>query len=194
MFNRLNELSVDYEHVIICGDFNANKFDNNKYSKLWALSDYMNVVNDDCPTYIAENFNPSQLDLIFTKNTNDIKHFGHFPAIGISNHQAIYGIFNTFTTKKEVKTFKIRNFNNITESQIEDFASRTDWTLFSYNQNIDYMINQFYSIMNIFLDEICPIKTIISKHKPVSWMTNEIKDLMNQRKKFYDWWKSIRKH
>lgn len=105
IFNRINELSVEYLHVIICGDFNANKFNKNKYTKLNILSDYMHLANDDCPTYTAGNFNPSQLDLMFTKNINDVKHFGHFSAIGISHHQAIYGIINTYTTKKEFKTY-----------------------------------------------------------------------------------------
>lgn len=73
----------------------------------------MDVINDNCPTYVVGNFNPSQLDLIYTKNKNDIKQFGHFPAVGVSNHHATYTIINTFTTKREHKTYTFRNFSNI---------------------------------------------------------------------------------
>lgn len=85
IFNLIIDLSVEYQHVIVCGDFNANRFDNSKYSKLHILSDYMSAINDCCPTYVVGNFNPSQLDLIFTKNKNDIKLFGHFPAMGMQH-------------------------------------------------------------------------------------------------------------
>lgn len=194
VFNRINELSVEYLHVIICGDLNANKFDRNKYIKLHTLSDYMQLVNDDCPTYIAGNFNPSQLDLMFTKDKNDVKYFGHFSAIGISNHQAIYGIFITYTTKKEINTYKIRNFQNIDQSEINHFVETIDWNIFSINNGIDEMINYFYLIMERFMNEMCPEQIITSKNKPVPWMTKEIKNKMNERKMFYDWWKLNRKH
>lgn len=128
------------------------------------------------------------------KNTPDIKHFGHFPAIGVSNHQAIYTIMNSFTTKKEVKTYKFRNFNTLNEESIDFFANSIDWTIFSYESNIDSMIDNPYTIMNKFLDELCPYRTITSKYKPVPWMNEEIKNLMSKRKAFYDWWKLNRKH
>lgn len=193
VFHRINELSLKYQHVIVCGDFNANTFDRNKFSKLNVLSDHMHLINDECPTYIAGNFNPSQLDLFFGKNKHDFKHFGHFPALGISNHQAIFAVINTFTTKKEIKTYKFRNLNNIEEEKVQNFAESIDWSVFSYETNLDAMIDSFYSIMNRFLDELCPYSVIKSKHEPVPWMNENISSLMSKRKKHYDWWKSNRK-
>lgn len=137
VFNRINELSIDYEHVIVCGDINANSFDKNKHSKLHILTDYMHLMNDSCATYIAGNFNPSQLDLMFTKEMGDVKQYGHFSAIGISNHQAIYGILNTFTTKKIPTMYKIRNFKNIDNNEIKTFTESINWSFFSYNNEID---------------------------------------------------------
>lgn len=194
LFHRIIELSIDYQHVVVCGDFNANAFDGGKFCKLHVLNDYMTLMNDQCPTYIAGHFNPSQLDLMYTKNPNDVKHFGHFPAIGISNHQATYGIMNFYTTKREVKTYEIRNFKDIDDEKIENFTSKIDWTFFSCTNNIDGMIDKLYQILNQFLNEICPLQVVKSRYKPVPWMTDEIKDLMKQRKTFYELWKINRNH
>lgn len=71
VLNRINEISIDFEHVFVCGDFNANVFDKNKFRRLHMLTNNLTLMNDDCPTYIAGNFHPSQLDLFFTKNVND---------------------------------------------------------------------------------------------------------------------------
>lgn len=118
VFNRINEKSIDYSHVNICGDFNANEFDSNKCIKF-----------------------------------HTIKHFGHFPAIGI---------FYSFTTKKEIKTYKIRNVENIDRDEIEHFVGPINWSVFflSINSNVDRMIEYFYTIVNIFLNEICTEKVI----------------------------------
>lgn len=118
LFHRIIELGVNYNDIIVAGDFNANAIDHNKFRKLTLLSNFMSVVNDNCPTYVAGNFNPSQLDLIFMKNLKSIKSFGHFPALGISNYQAIYCIINSFTTKREIKTYHIRSFNNIEKENV----------------------------------------------------------------------------
>lgn len=194
ILNRIIELSMEYEHVVICGDFNANRFDVTKFSKLGALSACMALVNDNCPTYIAGSFNPSQLDLIFTKNLIDVKHFGHFPAAGVSNHQAIYCVLNFYTTKKKMKTYYFRNFSNIDEMQIAHFAEQIDWDIFSYGRGVDDMVNDLYVILNKFLDEICPLKQITTRNRPVPWMSNELRNKMGERKMFYDWWHMNRKH
>ena len=55
-------------------------------------------------------------------------------------------------------------------------------------------MDKLYEILYRFMEEICPIKEIISKHKPVPWMNNEIKNLMERRKIMYNWWKINRKH
>lgn len=139
---RMNEFSAEYQHVVICGDFNANVFDSQRFSKLSVLGDYMHLTNDNCPTYVAGNFNPSLLDLMFTKNRNDLRHFCHFAAIGISNHDAICGIFNFYTTKKVVETYEIRNINNVSEDDVNNFAHAIDWSIFNYVRDIDEMINE----------------------------------------------------
>lgn len=118
-------MSIEYDHVIVCGDFNANAFDAAKFSKLNIINDYMSLLNDTCPTYVAGNFHPSQLDLMFTKNKIDVKHFGHFPAVGTSNHQAIYCILNFFTTKGEIKSYSFRNFNDIDEQKVVKFIEES---------------------------------------------------------------------
>lgn len=85
----------------------------------------------------------------------DVKCFGHFPAIGISNHSAVY----------------------------------------AYSSNyVDQMMDIFYTKMRKLLDDICPLKTIVSRNQPVPWMNKNIREHMDRRKIFHDWWKLNRKH
>lgn len=154
----------------------------------------MTLINDSCPTYLAGNFNPSQLDFIFVKNTNCVKQFGHFPAVGISNHQAIYCILNFYTTKREVTTYSFRNFNNVDANEITRFIASVDWGIFSYGRGVDAMIDDLYLILHKFLNELFPLKQVTTKYKSMPWMTDEIKDKMGKRKIFYDWWHLNRKH
>lgn len=191
---RINEIGAGYEHVVICGDFNANVFDGQRYSKLDVLSNCMHLINDQCPTYIAGNFNPSQLDLMFSKNPNDVRRFCHFAAVGVSNHNAVCGIFNFFTTRRILRTYEIRNLNGVTEDEVNNFVISIDWSIFSYEGDIDEMIGSLYNILNRFLDEVCPAKTVTSRFAPVPWMNDEIKNNMKMRKIFYDWWLINRKH
>lgn len=112
----------------------------------------------------------------------------------LSNHHATYGIMNFYTTKKIIQTYKIRNFKNISEESINEFANSIHWNFFSYDRNIDIMIDRIYEILNKFLDEICPLQLVKSRYKPVPWMNNEIKGLMVERKGAYDLWVKNRKH
>lgn len=60
--------------------------------------------------------------------------------------------------------------------------------------NVEDKVDEFYLIMNKFLNEVCPERIVKSKYKPVSWVNQEIKNLMKQRKIFYDWLVINRKH
>lgn len=194
VMHRINELSTEFEHSLVCGDLNANAFDKNKYAKLHVLTANLKRINDSCATYVVGDFNPSQLDLFFTGNEHSVKCFGHFPAIGISNHAAIYTILNTFTTKKKLNTFTIRNINDIDDLLVAQTAEAINWSAIHNSNEVNGQTELLYHIIYKFMDEICPEKQIISKNNPVPWMNNEIRELMIKRKQFYDWWTLNRKH
>lgn len=49
---RINELSIKFEHTIVCGDMNANAYDINRFGKLHTIADNL-TCNDSCPTYVV---------------------------------------------------------------------------------------------------------------------------------------------
>lgn len=194
IFERVIEISQKYENVIICGDFNANFYDNAKYRKLQVISDAFVRINDDCPTYSAGDFAQSQIDYIFMKNANMTVDFGHFPAIGISNHQAIYGIFKVNIEKRKSREYVFRNFRKYDDDAVESFAQSINWNQIIDLQSVDSKIDALYEIMYHFIDKIFPEKRIISRYNPVKWMTAEIKQSMDERKVLYDLKKINRTH
>lgn len=103
------------------------------------------------------------------------------------------GIFNSYTTKREFKTYKIRKFDDVDE--IDNFVTNIDWSVFDDESgNVDDLTRQIYNTMNKFMDDLCPQIEVTSKYEPVPWMSNEIKELMAKRKIFYDRWCINRKH
>lgn len=133
-------------------------------------------------------------NLFFMSNPHNVKCFGHFPAMGVSNHRAIYAIVNTFTTRKTLKTIKVRNINDINVDQVAQFAGAIDWTSFYASIDVDEQMKFLYDIMDDFLRKVCPEREIVSKNDPVPWMNNLIRDQMLERKQLYDVWAANRKH
>lgn len=56
------------------------------------------------------------------------------------------------------------------------------------------MGNDLYVKLNEFLNNLFPKKHVTTKHEPVPWMNDEIKNNMQTRKMFYEWWLLNRKH
>lgn len=102
-------------------------------------------------------------------------------------------IFNTYTTKKIVKTYQMRNLNDLDEDNVAQIASDIDWSRIYNQDNVNDKMLEFYKIMNETMNKICPLKTLSSRHTPVPWMTSAIRELMNKRKFYYDLWKMKRK-
>lgn len=194
IFEHVVSLSLEYENVFICGDFNANYFEKTKYVKLQILSDSLVRINDDCPTYCAGKFAPSQLDLIFVKNQNSLIQFGHFPSLGVSNHHAIYAFFNLAVNKKKKREITMRNFTKYDEEGVKTFAQNIDWEQIERTESVDDKVRILCDILKKFTDDTFPEKKIISRNNPVPWMNEKIKKMMHERKIFYDWQKMNRKH
>lgn len=98
---------MNYDNVVVCGDLNANFFDHLKYNMIRILTHALTRTNDNCPTYIAENFTPSQIDFFFVKNLKSVTKFGHFPAVGISNHATIYATFKITAARKKKEKARV---------------------------------------------------------------------------------------
>lgn len=101
----------------------------------------MHRINDECPTYVAGLFRPSQLDIFFIQK--DLINFGHFTAHGISNFAAIYGIYDILPPKKEKVTYHSRNFSKYNEQEVNEFALTTDWSLIFCPKNVEDKIIVF---------------------------------------------------
>lgn len=151
------------------------------------------MANDHCPTYVIPNCNPSQLDLIYTKHKHRIIEFGHFPAVGISNHQAVYIIYNILPNKKHRKEIQIRQFKKTNDEILIQYCENYDWLSFYESNCVDFKINSLYKFMYNFMNEFFPIVTINTKHTPVPWFNKTIGELMKKRKQAYDLWKLNRK-
>lgn len=97
-------------------------------------------------------------------------------------------IIDTFINKKIAKTSKIRNTNNIDIDLVSEHVKAVDWSCIYSGNNVDKKMDQLYMIMHNFMNKFCPYEEITSRYDPVPWINTEIKNLMAQRKLYYDWW------
>lgn len=95
-FTKISELSVNYVHVLVCGDFNVDILNNNARSK-HLLSSFnscgINIVNKYA-TRFAPHCKPTMLDLFGTSEVNNVNQVDQFPLAGISDHELMYLCYN----------------------------------------------------------------------------------------------------
>lgn len=191
-FEYINTISVGYQDTIVCGDFNINALtDDSLYA---ALNRNFHRCNDRCPTYIVPCFEPSQIDLFLSKIKYRVVKYGHFTALGISNHQAIYMLYNILPNKKRVQTYTFRSYNKINVEQINHAANKIEWDRISRLRQVDEKTETFVDMMQSLLETNIPLKTIKLRNPPVSWFNENIRHLVKKRKTIYDMWKINRNH
>lgn len=96
--------------------------------------------------------------------------------------------------RKEKRQIEIRNFNKFDQEEVDSFANNTDWSFIERGEDIDAKVNVLCNYLHQFSNRIFPVKTIVPKNDPVSWMNQEINIKMKERTIFYDWQKMNRNH
>lgn len=78
------------------------------------------------------------------------------------------------------KTIKIRyrNFKNINIKSAVDHIKSYDWSRIYDESDINSKANLLNNALMSLSNDIFPIKTFSSKHRPVPWMNDNIKNKM----------------
>lgn len=113
LISHILEISINYDHVIITGDFNINTFDDKKAFILKPINDVFYLCNDECPTYSVANFKPSRIDLIYSKCKHRIISYNHFNSTGVSHHQSQLVQYNILPNKATKQLYTFRSYNKV---------------------------------------------------------------------------------
>jgi hypothetical protein len=178
------------QNIILTGDFNINFLNDNLNTNLmnnFAMN--FQLINDACPTHHWPGKNPSKIDLIFTNNSKNVLHFGHFPS-GISFHDIVLCSFKAISDNSNHKiVISARNYNKIDIKGLKLYLKTLDWN-FNKLENIEYIVDLLTNNILNLLNQFAPIKTYKTKYLPKKWFNNQIKIALSDRKTAYDNWKN----
>lgn len=191
VFGQLHEtlafLTSRYTHTIIMGDFNidhlklntpALNFLNSNVVEPFALTQ---VIEE--PTRITENTS-SLIDLVLTGAPENIKTTGVVDVPGISDHSLVYFSYALkkpkykpkMITRRDLKSFKEEAFvNEVAETVWDDVYTAADT-----NEKSQLFEREFSNV----LDKHAPFKTFRVTRPPSPWLTQEIKQQMDNRDRY----------
>ena len=111
--NAIHFYEVDYNNIIVLGDFNLEPTDP-KMTRFLELNDMSNVIKTKTCFKIEKG---TCIDLILTNSKNSIKNSGTVET-GLSDfHRLVYTMLKTKYTKLSPKIIKYREYKNLNEEQ-----------------------------------------------------------------------------
>ncbi|XP_075167587.1 uncharacterized protein LOC142239687 [Haematobia irritans] len=189
LLNEIERISLDYNDIMIIGDFNSNILRDN------VLPDAMESlglfsVNNSIPTHYTRT-NNSLLDVIFTNQLSKVLLYDQLSAPAFSKHDLI---FVTYNLNCEIKPSRIqyRDLRNIDMNLLQDYLLSVDWNEIYYLENVNEQLSFLQdNLYNIF-DYCVPqkIKTTNKSNQP--WFNHRIKRLIITRDTAYKRWKSFK--
>ncbi|TWW56008.1 hypothetical protein D4764_09G0010580 [Takifugu flavidus] len=160
--------------LIISGDFNHVTLD----STLAALHQVI-----DCPTR-----NNRTIDLLYT-NVKEAYRVIALPPLGKSDHNLVYvqPQYTPLVQRQAASTRSIRRWTPAAEEALKDCFNITDWDVLlgEHEEDIDGMTDRLTDYLNFCVDVVVPTKTVQCYPNNKPWVTQEVKDVLNKKKKAF---------
>ena len=182
-------VSSKYEHFVIMGDFNINhlqpessscRFFTNYVTEPFALTQ---VVSE--PTRITAGTS-TLIDLMLTSNPENVKAHGVVDTPGISDHCMVFMAYSLKKPKFKAKMVTRRDFRNFDKNAYLHDMSLAPWGNIEAveDNDIDNKVTIFENIHKEIIDKHAPFRTFRVTRPAAPWLTEEIKDLMDERDKY----------
>ena len=192
---KLNELLKSpslnpFDKIILTGDFNYPNLD---WEGGWTGTKnetFMESIRDgfwtqhvDQPTRHRAGQKSNILDLILTKDPNDITSIDYCSPLGKSDHI----LLKVKTTIKKDKIKEEKNqrydFNKGNYTEMKDYIKNINWSNMSNNINEDWIFIK--DKVNRGMESFIPKVTVTNKKKRPIWMNNQIKKSVKKKYKLF---------
>ena len=178
-----------YDHVILMGDSNvdhlkpnlpAHKFFTTYVTEPFALTQVI-----DEPTRITAK-SSTLIDLILTSNPENVKAHGVVDTPGVSDHCLIFCAYSIKKPKFKPKMLTRRDFRNFDPEKFKFDMSMAPWGNIEAvdDDDVDNKVTIFENIHKEIIDKHAPLRTFRVTRPATPWLTEEIKDLMDQRDRY----------
>lgn len=187
--NILENISVEYNDIIILGDFNNNLLASNPLrDPMYSLG--LIPVNTSTPTH-HHRISSSLIDLIFVNNVSKVLLYDQISASDFSNHDLL---FMTYDLRVEMQClyYTYRDIHNVDYNYLSFHAENVPWnhiyTLDDANDQLCFIQNK----VNTLFDTCVPLKSKRNNLSQEPWFTNEIEQLIRKRNTAYARWKKFK--
>lgn len=183
----LESSTVNYEDVIVCGDFNSNiLLENNLLNDMSSIG--LHPTNTSAPTHFSST-SSSLLDIFFVDDTQKVLLYDQLIASSFSRHDLIFLTYNFETTiNKSTSTYY--DFKHISPHTLQSELDKVDLSPVFYMPSAeDQLIFLETNVNQIFLNTV-PIKTANNKNK--SWFNAAIKSAIGKRNDIFKRWKRFK--
>lgn len=192
-FSVLSEFAVLYEHIIVCGDFNADLFKNDSHAfqiKDLASALGLEIVNTNYPTRYAKNCTPSLLDLAIVSDISSVLIFDQLSLDCISDHDLLFCTYDiNFTHTAVPLSFTYKDFCSINMDALQFSALTAPWGWCRLSSDPEEKLYYLQEIITQLYIRHVPTKTVNIRNKNCPWFTTEVIDTIKARNKLYSKWK-----
>ena len=171
-------------NILLIGDFNIDLSDNDKtltrdFKQLLAGQNLVNHIKDY--TRITDS-SKTLIDLAITASQSKVTKSGTF-GTGISDHDLIYVVVNSFRKKASPKLIPVRNYKGVDIVKIKDDLDSVPWHIISVFDDVDDSLWCWQHLFkNVISDHVVTRKVKVrSNNQP--WMTGEVRKMINNRDK-----------
>lgn len=193
-FVKVNEYSSQYEHILLCGDLNADLLSPDAYTLTLlnnlsssALS-LINPINQ--PTRFAANCAPSLLDLMCASDVSNVIHFEQLSLSGISDHDMLCITYNLQFSKTIPETyFQYRDFKRINFGALYDECCSIPWNECWYLSDVNLKLEFFNTTVSYLFNKYVPERKVKVKNPRLPWFDSNVKTAISERIIKYSAWK-----
>lgn len=180
----LVDLLVDYKHVLILGDFNADLLSTRPASDVTIMRNIIESCNltllQSGATHHTGNTH-TLLDLVLTADPARVQTHGKTSVPGLSKHDLVYVVYKVRTPRLSHRNVTYRDLNNLDFQALIDDAKIMPWSDVDNFSNVDDMVSHFNNMILTLFDKHAPLRTVRVKRPPAPWITPEIRSLMKER-------------
>ena len=181
LFNEsLSLYCSESKEVILLGDLNTDylkKNDNKDVKSIIHQNGFTQIITK--PTRITRD-TKTLIDIIATNCPANIASSTVIPT-SLSDHDAVACVRKINNKKFPKKVTRSRNYRSYDPEKLNEDLRRVDWNPVLSCPNVNDAVNIFNFILKSIFDKHAPYVTKRTKSRPCIWMTEDIKNLMNDR-------------